>query len=87
MSKIILCVSLGLNFIFIIFLAVLVDYQRLPHPQTYTVAKKDSHKIFSYTGCGSYQNVVIEKDLGDQWFCTTKEAQAAGFISAQNCPP
>jgi hypothetical protein len=30
--------------------------------------------------------VIVEKDLGEDWFCTEKEAIKAGFTKASNCP-
>jgi len=28
---------------------------------------------------------MVEKDLGEDWFCSEKEAQAAGFTKPKNC--
>ena len=47
---------------------------------------KDEHKIYSFKGCGSYNNMIVELDVGDQWFCSEEEAEAAGFVRAENCP-
>lgn len=45
----------------------------------------ERENIYSFEGCGSYPNTVLELDEGDAWFCTEAEAQAAGFTKAANC--
>lgn len=46
---------------------------------------KDSKKTYFFPGCGNYSNVALELDQGDQWFCSEKEASAAGFTKSANC--
>ena len=46
---------------------------------------KDGKKTYFFPGCGNYSNVALELDQGDQWFCSEKEASAAGFTKAANC--
>ena len=46
---------------------------------------REGKKTYFYPGCGNYSNVFLELDSGDQWFCTEKEAQSAGFIKSANC--
>ena len=46
---------------------------------------KDGKKTYFFPGCGNYSNVALELDQGDQWFCSEKEASAAGFTKATNC--
>ena len=41
---------------------------------------------YYFPGCPQYKTTIMEKDLGEAWFCTEKEAQAAGFTRAKNCP-
>lgn len=41
--------------------------------------------IYSFPGCGSYPNTILELDEGDVWFCTEAQAQQAGFTKAVNC--
>lgn len=42
-------------------------------------------KRYYYPGCAQYNYTLLEKDLGEQWFCTEKEAQAAGWARAETC--
>ena len=42
-------------------------------------------KRYYYPGCAQYNYTLLEKDLGEQWFCTEKEAQAAGWTKAETC--
>lgn len=46
--------------------------------------KKD--KIYFLSDCRNYKKTLVELDQGDQWFCTEKEAQDAGFRKSQDCP-
>lgn len=41
---------------------------------------------YHFPGCNSYDVVLVELHHGDAWFCTEKEAQAAGFKRAVTCP-
>jgi micrococcal nuclease len=47
--------------------------------------KNSSTKNYYYPGCAQYEFTIIEKDLGEQWFCTQIEAQKAGFTRAATC--
>lgn len=49
------------------------------------IDKKFGEKIYHFPGCSEYQQTIVEKDLGEQWFCTEKEAQKAGYKKATNC--
>jgi len=42
-------------------------------------------KRYYYPGCVQYDYTLVEKDLGEQWFCTQKEAQVAGYAKAATC--
>ena len=42
-------------------------------------------KRYYYPGCAQYNYTLVEKDLGEQWFCSEKEAQAAGWTKAETC--
>lgn len=42
-------------------------------------------KIYHFPGCGQYNHTLLELYKGDQWFCTEKEAQAAGFVKGSDC--
>lgn len=48
--------------------------------------KNSSLKNYYFPGCPQYEFTIVEKDLGEDWFCTEKEAQEAGFTRAKNCP-
>lgn len=43
-------------------------------------------KIYYIPGCSQYEFTIIEKDIGEDWFCTEKEAQEAGFVRSKTCP-
>lgn len=44
-----------------------------------------SIKRYYLPGCAHYKFTIIEKDKGEQWFCTEKEAQKAGYVKAKSC--
>jgi len=44
-----------------------------------------SLKRYYFPGCAQYDFVIVEKDKGEQWFCTEKEAQKAGYTKAKSC--
>jgi micrococcal nuclease len=44
------------------------------------------NKKYYFPGCSQYKFTIVEKDLGEDWFCTEKEAQEAGFVKAETCP-
>lgn len=48
--------------------------------------KNSNLKNYYFPGCPQYEFTIVEKDLGESWFCTEKEAQNAGFTKAKNCP-
>ncbi len=47
---------------------------------------RSKEKRYFFPGCTNYTNVIIDKDLGEEWFCTEKEAQEAGFERSGDCP-
>jgi len=50
------------------------------------IDKSSGKKTYHFPGCSGYENkVVVEKDIGESWFCSEKEAKAAGFEKSQNC--
>lgn len=50
------------------------------------IDKSNGKKTYHFPGCSGYEsNVIVEKDLGEQWFCSEKEAKAAGFVKSENC--
>lgn len=46
---------------------------------------REGRKIFVLPGCKGYGNTDIEKDQGDEWFCTETEAIRLGYQKALNC--
>jgi len=44
----------------------------------------NNHKYY-IPGCAQYPFTIVEEDIGEQWFCTEKEAQVAGFMKADTC--
>lgn len=40
---------------------------------------------YHFPNCDQYDQVIVEKDLGENWFCTETEAQKAGYIKAPGC--
>lgn len=35
--------------------------------------------------CAQYKFTIVEKDMGENWFCTEAEARKAGFTKAKTC--
>jgi len=50
------------------------------------IDKSTNTHIYYILGCVQYNTAVVEKDIGESWFCTEKEAQAAGYIKSFRCP-
>lgn len=46
---------------------------------------RDSKKTYYSAYCPNYNQVIVDLSFGDQWFCTEKEARAAGFTISPNC--
>lgn len=44
----------------------------------------DTH-IYYIPGCAQYDYTIVEKDIGEQWFCSESEAKKAGFVKSKNC--
>ena len=42
-------------------------------------------QIYYVAGCGNYDHVEVQLYLGDGWFCSEKEARAAGFRKPEQC--
>lgn len=43
-------------------------------------------KTYHVPGCTQYPFTVVEEDIGEAWFCTEKEAKAAGYTKSERCP-
>lgn len=40
---------------------------------------------YRFPGCGQYTQTIVQLYRGEQWFCTEKEAKAAGFTKGSDC--
>jgi len=49
------------------------------------VDKNSTKRLYYYPGCVNYKFTIVEKDIGESWFCTEKEAEAAGFTKSKTC--
>ncbi|MGI6775904.1 MAG: thermonuclease family protein [Patescibacteria group bacterium] len=59
-----------------------------PSPKCLIKGNVDRHygqKTYHFPGCSGYPQVMVEKDLGEDWFCSEKEAEKAGFTKSKNC--
>lgn len=50
------------------------------------IDKADGKKFYHLPGCPQYSQVIVEKDLGEAWFCSEKAARDSGFKKASTCP-
>lgn len=50
------------------------------------IDKNSDRNNYYFPGCPQYEFTVVEKDTGEDWFCTETEARQAGFTKAKNCP-
>lgn len=48
-------------------------------------ANAANEKLYRFPGCGQYTNTIVQLYAGDEWFCTEKEAKAAGFTKGSDC--
>jgi micrococcal nuclease len=49
------------------------------------IKKEDGGKYYLMPSCGYYYQTIVQKSLGEQWFCTEAEAQKAGYTKSSNC--
>lgn len=49
------------------------------------IYQKTGVKTYHFPGCSEYEGTIIEKDRGEQWFCTEAEARKAGYKKATHC--
>ncbi|GAB4219630.1 MAG: thermonuclease family protein [Candidatus Microgenomates bacterium] len=49
------------------------------------IDKNTYQKFYHLPNCKHYKEIVIEKDIGERYFCTEEEAQKAGFKKASDC--
>lgn len=50
------------------------------------IDKSTKTQLYYYPGCAQYDYVIVEKDIGEAWFCTEAAAEQAGFTKAKTCP-
>lgn len=48
--------------------------------------KGTKDKVYHLPGCYNYDQVVINPNESDRWFCTEAEAEKAGFVKSKDCP-
>lgn len=48
--------------------------------------KGTKERTYHLTGCYNYNQISINPNESDRWFCTEKEAEAAGFTKSRDCP-
>jgi len=49
------------------------------------IDKNSKNRKYYLPNCAQYKYTIVEKDIGEDWFCTEKEAQKAGFTKAETC--
>lgn len=52
-----------------------------------SIDHSDYHKTYTMPGCFTYSTTLVERYRGEDWFCTEREAQAAGYTKSPNCLP
>ena len=50
------------------------------------IDKNSYEKFYHLPDCSHYGQIVIEKDIGEGYFCSEEEAIEAGFKKAAGCP-
>ena len=50
------------------------------------IDKATYKKYYHLPGCKQYNQIIMEKDIGEQYFCTEDEATRAGFLKSAGCP-
>lgn len=49
------------------------------------VRRDKGTKTYHFPECYNYDKIVVNEAEKDQWFCSEKEAEAAGFKKAEDC--
>ncbi len=47
--------------------------------------KEDKSKVYFRDDCKNYNQTIVQKYKGEDWFCSEKEALKAGFSKSINC--
>ncbi len=50
------------------------------------IDKSTYDKFYHLPNCKQYNQIIIEKDIGEGYFCSEEEAIKAGFKKASGCP-
>lgn len=50
------------------------------------IDKNTYQKFYHLPQCQHYNQIVLDKDIGERYFCSEEEAQKAGFVKASGCP-
>jgi micrococcal nuclease len=50
------------------------------------ISLQNYQKIYVVEGCSNYSQTKIDPTIGEQYFCSEKEAQKAGFKKSASCP-
>lgn len=57
-----------------------------PNPDCNIKANNNhGQKTYFLPNCSNYANTTVEKDKGDQWFCTESEAKKMGYKKSGDC--
>lgn len=46
---------------------------------------RDGKRTYFLPACGNYDDVIVSTSFGDEWFCSEKDAQTAGFTKSATC--
>ena len=47
--------------------------------------KNSTARNYYLPGCAQYEFTIVEKDMGESWFCSENDARKAGFTKAKTC--
>jgi len=50
------------------------------------IDKNTKEKVYYVPGCVQYKTAIVEKDVGENWYCSEEEAVEAGFRKSARCP-
>ena len=63
--------------------------ENIDHPKCNikgNIGKHDREKYYHLPQCAEYNRTIVELHLGEDWFCSEKEAVKAGYTKSKNCP-
>ena len=50
------------------------------------IDKNTYKKFYHLPNCKHYNQIILEKDIGERYFCSEEEASRAGYFKASGCP-